>query len=98
MYWMVYNDKKRYEYYNRFKQTNIDGQIEDVAEMMHGTSFKIKNNALEFQFYPYTDINGISFLNIASEGMRIKKPAYSDTLFLLKDKMEWKFTFLPVKP
>ena len=97
-YVLDYTDKKIFKSYNQFNQTNIDGEIESVGEMFHGASFKTKNNAQEFQFYPYGDKNGVNFTSIASEGVRVIKPAYSDTLILNKNKMEWKFTFRHVEP
>lgn len=92
-YLMIYSDRQIYKYYSEFNQTNIDGKIESVGMKLHGTSFRIKGNAVEFQFYPYPDKNGMSFRSIASEGARIIKPPYSDTLVLSKDTTEWKFTF-----
>lgn len=97
-YWLLYVDEQIYKDFKQFYQTNINGEIESVGIKHHGTSFMIKGNAMEFQFYPYPDKNGVNFGGIASKGVRIIKPAYSDTVVLLKDKMEWKFAFQHKKP
>ena len=79
-----------------FYSTRLSGKIVRTEEYSRGANFVLDNNPIEFTFYPYTDKylnNDEIFQYIAKPGDSIFKPAYSDTLLLIKGGKIYLYTF-----
>ena len=79
----------------QFDTTNIHGVINNVGIRYHGSYFKIIGNKNDFVFFPNTGkLNGFNiFDQLAQKGDSIIKPAYSDTLVLIKNNKKYLYTF-----
>ena len=91
----IFGGKRENRHFHIFFASTITGQIEYTKGGYYGSVFKIMGKDIEYVFYPYTD--GINEKNIfhylAVEGDSIYKPAYSDTLKLVKEGKVYKYTF-----
>ena len=90
-----YTDRQLKLEYEKFNNANIDGLIEYVGIKYHRIALKIENSS-EFVFFANNNPKqgkGEVFEDIAAKGDRIIKPAFSDTLILLKSKVEYRYTF-----
>lgn len=83
---------RRFEY---FYTTNISGVLEYARAGSYGSVFKVQGIENEFVFYPNTGkLNRKKiFYHIAKKGDLIYKPAYSDTLKLIKNGKIYLYTF-----
>ena len=94
--WMQTNAvKKGNEHYEAFNSADIDNRIESVEIAFKGSSMKL-NDGRHFVFYPYTDsrLNDQRIFNrTAEKGDRVKKRAFSDTLYLYKGNEVLAYTF-----
>lgn len=90
----IYSRKRGVEKYISFNSANIDGLLEKTYVRYKGVGFTMEDGS-EYVFYPYkSELNGFkNFDRFASKGDRVTKHANSDTLSLLKDGKEYKFTF-----
>ena len=88
-----YTDNLFKKHLKEFNETNINGILINVDIVNHGTGFKINTSKYEFVFYPINGNRGNSFEDIADKGDSGYKPAFSDTLFLFKNKKVYKFYF-----
>ncbi len=82
--------------YSQFNNSNIYGAISHLRIKYRGVAFMINGNQTEFIFYPITDkfLNaGHIFDHFAQIGDTILKAAYSDTLYLIKNKKIFKYEF-----
>ncbi|MCK5740741.1 MAG: hypothetical protein KAH48_00875 [Chlorobi bacterium] len=81
--------------FDSFYSTDINGIIEAVWIGDHKCVFKTKKIESIFVFDPYTsNLNDNRMFEYnAGKGDRIIKPAYSDTLQLLKNGVIYKYTF-----
>lgn len=96
--WNQYRAKQRgVEQFRKFNEANINGVIRKVESAYKGVLFEIEGNGETFVFYPRTDkvLNDSHiFVYTASEGDRIVKPSYSDTLILIKGSKTLKYEFV----
>jgi hypothetical protein len=89
-----YTKNKDNEHFTQFNSDNINGEIEYVDFAYHGIQVKIKGYKLPYVFYPRHDLHeNKRFDDIAAPGDVIIKPAYSDTLKLIKKDKVLLFTF-----
>lgn len=81
--------------FDLFFNSNLNGVIEFVDIKYHGVAFKLTNDINEYVFYPYTShLNNKNIFNqFANVGDSIVKPMMSDTLILLKNNKQFKYTF-----
>jgi hypothetical protein len=92
---IYYTRNRGKQNYNRFYNSYQNGIIEDVRGKLKGTGLKLNSDEREFVFYPYTDrINENNIFHyFAEKGDSVYKPAFSDTLQLVKDGKVYKYTF-----
>jgi hypothetical protein len=79
-----------------FYKSNLEGLIEVISIENHGTSLKLRNDKYEYIFYPMTDDrlnDGHIFMDFARPGDSVRKPPFSDTLFLIKKGKTFKYEF-----
>lgn len=90
-----YGSKRTKQEFLKFNNSKIDGLLNNVYIKNHGVGFKINGENEEFIFYPYTsDLNENKiFDHLAKNGDRIIKRPNSDTLTLISDDIEYKYTF-----
>lgn len=83
------------KFYAHFNAKYIYGKINYVGISHHGAKFRIEGLKEEFIFYPYTGTINKSkiFTRFAEKGDTILKPAFSDTLWLIKNGKEYLYTF-----
>jgi hypothetical protein len=81
--------------YNNFYNSFVNGKIESIEVKLKGVGLKIYSNETEFIFYPYTsELNEKEIFNyLARKGDSVYKPAFSDTLQLVKSDKIYKYTF-----
>ena len=91
----IYGNKRLKRNFKSFNESQIIGEIEEIGIKQHGTGFRIKNDSIDYVFYPITSkINEKKILyQIAEKGDSIVKFRYSDTLILIKRKEKYKYTF-----
>jgi hypothetical protein len=96
-YWLgIVMDKNIDREYETFYKSNLDGFIESISVKYHGTLLKLKGVNQKYLFYPKTDYisnEGKIFRYIAQKGDYVKKLAYSDSLFLIKNGKIYKYAF-----
>ena len=90
-----FGGKRTKHEFMKFDNSKIDGVLKDVYIKHHGVGFKITNVNEEFIFYPYTsELNDNKiFDHLAKGGDRIIKSQNSDTLILISNNKEYKYTF-----
>ena len=78
-----------------FDKSEIDGLINDVYIKHHGVGFTIVGENEEFIFNPKTsELNDNKiFDHLAKSGDRVFKRQNSDTLILITNDKEYKYTF-----
>jgi hypothetical protein len=81
--------------FKNFNSTGINGHLIEKSITHHTISFKVNNNAKEFVFFPKIKGSKESsdFEYFAELGDSIIKPAFSDTLFLVKGQKLYRYTF-----
>ncbi len=82
--------------FKNFNTNLVSGEISFVGTWQHGAGFKLKGENIVHVFYPYIDKslnNNHIFTSFASVGDSVFKPAYSDTLYLIKSGKIFKYTF-----
>ena len=87
-------------FFRDFDTANMDGVILQIERGYNGTLFQLDNDSKKYVFYPYLDkkLNeSNNFLYTAEKGDSIIKPAYSDTLKLIKGNKVLKYEFKHVK-
>ena len=91
----IYGNKRIKNNFRTFNESQIIGEIDKIGIKQHGTGFRIKNDSIEYVFYPKTsDLNRKKIIyQIAEKGDSIIKHRHSDTLVLIKGKDEYKYTF-----
>lgn len=79
----------------QFNSSNLNDEIENVQIVDKGVGITLKNNNEEFVFFPITGpLNNYQIFNhIAEKGDTVFKPAYSDTLKLIKHDSILLYTF-----
>jgi len=88
--------KKGKKEFEIFYSSSLAGTIVRIDKYSRGSNFILDNNPTKFAFYPYTDKylnNDEIFQYIAKPGDSIVKPAYSDTLLLIKGGKVYLYTF-----
>lgn len=88
--------KKGKREFELFYSSQLSGKIIKIKKYSRGSNFILENNANEFAFYPYIDKhlnNNEIFQYIAEPGDSVYKPAYSDTLELIKGDKVYFYTF-----
>lgn len=90
-----FGGKRTKQEFLKFDNSKIDGMIKDIYIKHHGVGFKIGEDNEEFIFYPYTsDLNDNKiFDHLAKSGDRVIKRQNSDTLTLISNDKEYKYTF-----
>jgi hypothetical protein len=90
-----FGHKRTKQEFLEFDNSKIDGVLKDVYIKHHGVGFKITNVNEEFIFYPYSsELNDNKiFDHLAKGGDRIIKSQNSDTLILISNDKEYKYTF-----
>jgi hypothetical protein len=83
------------KFYDHFNAKKIIGKIEYIGISHHGAKFRIEGVEDEFIFWPNTSKTNDCkiFTRCAEKGDTIVKPAYSDTLRLIKNGKEYFYTF-----
>lgn len=83
------------QFFIRFDNSNISGNIEYAKIGYHGSVFKIEGIEKEFVFYPFTSElnNNQIFYKIAKRGDLIIKEVNSDTLKLKKNGKVYFYKF-----
>ncbi|WP_430614139.1 hypothetical protein [Flavobacterium sp. JP2137] len=83
------------EFFLKFYSAEINSPLEAVRIVNHGAGISLKDGQ-EFVFYPYTNkvLNDNDIFDYTAEkGDIIIKPAYSDTLFLIKKDVKRAYLF-----
>lgn len=83
------------EHFTQFYTTDIDGIILRNHTAHKGAYFQLEDGS-EYVFYPRTNSelnNSRIFTYTAEKGDRVVKPAFSDTLRLIKDDMVLLYLF-----
>lgn len=95
----IYMREQGNKFYSVFNSSNLDGQIERVYVAYKGVAFKLTSDSSTYVFYPITGMlnNNQIFNSFASKGDRVIKPAYSDTLKLVKDDKVYLYTFQKIE-
>lgn len=91
-----YQNKKGKKEFELFYSSPLSGKISTIQKNSRASNFTLDNNPNKFAFYPYTDKqlnNNEIFQYIAEPGDSIFKPAYSDTLLLIKGNKTYVYTF-----
>ena len=91
-----YQDKKVKREFDLFHSSTLSGKIIKIDKYSRGSNFILDDNPTEFAFYPYIDKslnNGEIFQYVCQLGDSIYKPAYSDTLVLIKGDKVYSYTF-----
>ncbi|MCG8387833.1 MAG: hypothetical protein MJA30_19935 [Cytophagales bacterium] len=91
-------DKRAEQRFERFYNSSLEGRISCQPEgSVAGSKFCIENQ--KFYFHPYTsELNRNKiFEYLAESGDSIYKPAYSDTLILIKEGKEYRYTFAKIE-
>lgn len=83
------------QFYSTFNSSDLKGEIEKVYIAYKGIALKLTDDSATYIFYPVTSQSNDNkiFDNLASKGDRIIKPAYSDTLKLVKGDKVYLYTF-----
>lgn len=82
--------------FNNFNKSHIEGTLCFIGIRHHGSAFSIDSGNAIYVFFPY--VNSLlnsphTFESFASVGDSVFKPAYSDTLYLIKSGKIFKYTF-----
>ncbi|MBL7718442.1 MAG: hypothetical protein JNL72_06380 [Flavipsychrobacter sp.] len=88
--------KKADREFDIFNSAQLSGRIIKIDRYSRASNFILDNNPEEFGFYPYTDKNlnnGEIFSRIAKVGDSVYKPAFSDTLALIRAEGTYLYTF-----
>lgn len=95
--WNQRNERRRgFQHFKKFNKANIEGVLLYVKLAYKGIAFRITGDTEEYVFYPYTnkELNNSSIFGYtATIGDSVIKPAYSDTLKLIKGNEVLKYTF-----
>lgn len=94
------NSKIGKAFFRDFDKANMVGVILQIERGYNGALFRLDNDTNEYVFYPYVDKDlneSRKFLYTAEKGDSIIKPAYSDTLILIKGNKVLKYKFKPVQ-
>ncbi|MCZ8353380.1 MAG: hypothetical protein O9340_01510 [Cyclobacteriaceae bacterium] len=87
--------KRTEQEFLKFYNSEIYGEIKNVYIKHHGVGFQIKGNSEEWIFYPIT--SGLNqnkiFDHLAKCGDSIIKRKNSDTLILIQNDCEYRYTF-----
>lgn len=90
-------DREQYtKIYTLFFESNIKGRLIYAKIKCHGCAFKVDNDSVEYVFYPNTNKylnNSHIFYYFAEQGDSIVKPSSSDTLYLIKNDVKYKYLF-----
>ena len=91
-----YSKKTSLIIYNKFNSANIHGKLVYVGDEQKACAIQVSENPNIYIFHPYTDKllnDGNIFDSFAQPGDEVVKPPNSDTLFLIKNKKVYKYTF-----
>jgi hypothetical protein len=91
-----YQNRKTKREFDLFYSSQLSGKIINMYTYSRGANFILDNNPRKFSFYPYVNKelnNNEIFQYIAKPGDSIYKPAYSDTLFLIKKNAIYSYLF-----
>lgn len=91
-----YQNRKVRKEFNLFYSSQLSGKISAIQKNSRASNFMLDNNPNDFDFYPYTNKqlnNNEIFQYIAELGDSIFKPAYSDTLILIKKGKKYMYKF-----
>ena len=92
---MIFSKNGAIDDFRQFNSHNINGELEDVSIAHHGVKFKLKKDTMEYFFHPYINLKEDKIFNrFAEKGDVILKPAYSDTLKLIKKQKVYLYSFL----
>jgi hypothetical protein len=92
----IYQNQKTINEFEFFYSSQLSGKIVKIDRYVRASNFVIDNNPAEFAFYPFTNenLNGNEiFSYLAVPGDSVYKPAYSDTLLLIKGNNVYAYTF-----
>lgn len=92
----LYQNNKYKKEFDIFYSSYISGKIIKIDKYSRGSNFVLENNPRKFSFYPYVDEhlnNNEIFQYLATPGDSIYKPAYSDTLLLIRGNRIYSYTF-----
>ena len=87
--------KQAYKYYQRFDSTHIEGVIDSSGIWITSNVIKLETGS-KYVFMPYTDSelnNNNIFSYTVERGDSVFKPAYADTLELIKNGKVLRYTF-----
>lgn len=87
------------QFYSTFNSSDLRGEIEKIYIAYKGVALKLNDDSTTYIFYPVTsqlNDNNI-FDNVAEKGDKIIKPAYSDTLKLVKRDKIYLYTFQKIE-
>jgi hypothetical protein len=95
----IYMRKQGNNLYSTFNSSDLNGEIERVYVAYKGIAFKLTSDSSTYVFYPITGTlnNNQIFNSFAEKGDRIIKPAYSDTLKLVKGDKVYLYTFQKIE-
>lgn len=87
------------ETFRQFDSTNINGIISYVGIKYHGACFKLKGDENTYIFRPSFEhkLDGMhDFTGFAKPGDKVVKESYGDTLYLIKGKNKFRYTFMKI--
>lgn len=88
--------KKEFEV---FYTSDLNGEISSIATSVGAVYFKLNNASVKYVFFPRTSElnNNQIFEYVATKGDKVIKPAYSDTLKLVKGDKVYLYTFQKIE-
>lgn len=87
-----YDDRTEAQTYLRFHKKHLEGKITYLWGGSNLTYFKLDNKEIEYVMRPsrISDRQG-TFYRLVEKGDSLFKPAFSDTVTIIKDGTEYKF-------
>ncbi len=82
------------QHFTQFNTANINGELASIKIAYKGVQFQLKNEKAKYVFYPNADLlENKLFDDVAEKGDIVIKPAFSDTLKLVKKDKTFLYTF-----
>lgn len=91
------NNQRLKKHFDFFDSTELSGLISRIEYRGKMQVISLKNSVTKYYFHPYvvsTNGKSVFFDDLVQPNDSVYKPAFSDTLFVIKSKNEiYKFTF-----
>jgi len=91
----VYTNNLAKTDFKNFNSSSIKGRLVEKGITHHTVSFRVDNDSKNYVFYPKINSSNKSadFEYFSELGDSIIKPAFSDTLFLIKGNKLYRYSF-----